>query len=201
MTGLTGPERFAVFSQGLWAFTGSSKTGISLNKPLGCENSIPRVSQVVSSEKEAASCLISGRGGGRANKSPPGHVISDSAETTRTQGQRRTLTLLEGERGHLPGLLYSLPRWGPPCGPRGLCHLRRPPFGPRDGHVCGVCSPRAARLTRSRCSTEVWRDNELSTRSRGPRGKLSPSRTAPTFGNQTNAVWSVLSKMVATSHL
>lgn len=120
MTGLMGPERFAVFSQGLWAFTGSSKTGISLNKPLVCENSIPRVSQVVSPETEAASCLISERGGGRANKSPPGHVISDSAEITQTQGQRRTLTLLEGERGHLPGLLYGLQRWGPPCGPRGL---------------------------------------------------------------------------------
>lgn len=118
-TGLTGPERFAVFSQGLWAFTGSSKTGISLNKPRECENSIPRVSQVVSSEKEAASCLISERG------------ASDQQVTTRPchqqqcgnhtdPGAAHNSDPARGERGHLLGLLYGLQRWGPSCGPRGL---------------------------------------------------------------------------------
>lgn len=116
VTGLMGQECSAVFSQGLWAFPGSSKTGISLNKPLRCENrlraSIPGVSQVVSSKKEAGS---QSRHGGHHQA-----ISSGTVQKSQTQGQPRTLTLLQGERGHLPGLPYGLQRQGPPCRPRGL---------------------------------------------------------------------------------
>lgn len=85
---------------------------------------------------------------------------------------------------------------------QGDCHLSRPPFGPKDGHVCGVCSRHLVRSAQSRCSLEVWRDNELSTRSCGPRGKPSLSRRALLeLSAVKQMLCSVLSCVVATSHL